>query len=103
MRSLNISLAFLIRFSSRQRDRTRERQCTKGFRKGIPSLSQGSAVFRNLEEHPPVSVKAVLLEKIDPMSGYIEPFCALLDIVVEVRCKPGNPALEPDRLVSMND
>jgi hypothetical protein len=45
----------------------------------------------------------VLLEKIDPMSGYIEPFCALLDIVVEVRCKPGNPALEPDRLVSMND
>ena len=67
----------------------------KRFGEEITPLPDGTAVPGDMEEHPPVAVKAVVDEERVSQFRAFQPFGALFDRVVQCCQQPCGPALYP--------
>ena len=75
----------------------------EGLGEDITPLAQGSPVSGDGEEHAAVGIKAVLNNEVEDVARGVQPFAAALDFVVQFGEHPEGAALQPHRLVAIED
>ena len=62
-------------------------------------FSYGSSCFSHLVKHAAVCIETIFLDKVDPVFTGFQPFGLFFEVVVSISENKGEPSLEPDRFV----